>query len=101
MPEPTTATKPTVVAYKQPSVSVGDTVLWSYHKGNEKVLGLVTLNSGSTVNLTLFGDGSNGIRTVRGAKHVSDPMLRTMIDNPGGVWDYTETTRKIHQGLIT
>jgi hypothetical protein len=101
MPEPAIATKPPAAAYKQPSVSPGDMVLWSFHKGNEQVVGLVTANTGGTLNLTLFGDGSSGLRTVRGARHVSDPMLRTMVEAPGGVWDYTESTRKIQQGLIT
>ena len=82
--------------YSQPKVFVGEYVYWSHHKGNERLLGLVTSVATNCVNLLLTADGQSTHRTVRGARHVSDPALQVMVEAPGGVWEHTELGVKTH-----
>ena len=91
--------KPALQPWKPPIALPGETVYWSVYKGTEKLIGLVTSNTGTALNLTLFGDGSHAIRTVRGVRHVGDPRLKSMIDQPGGVWEHTEMGKRLH-GLL-
>lgn len=83
--------------YVQPKVFNGEFVYWSFHRGNERMLAQVTSQSDKSVNVTLYADGQPGQRPVRGARHVTDPTLRTMVEVPGGVWEHTEMGKKIHE----
>lgn len=97
MPEKDKAAVPQATsAYEQPKVYVGETVLWSAYGGQEKLVGIVTSKSSSTVNLTVLADGQIGQRTMRGVRHRSDPALKTMVDVPGGVWEHTEFGKLAH-----
>jgi hypothetical protein len=86
--------------YKMPPVSLGDTVLWLHERGRKDPQAAIVTSVGrETINVSLLVDDQRLLIPKTGARHVTDPGLAKMVQYPGGVWDYTETGRKIRDLL--
>lgn len=83
--------------YAPPKVYQGEVVLWSMNGSSDKLDAFVTSVTGNTINVTVIADGQIGQRAYRGVRHKSDPMLRQMLEAPGGTWEHTEFGRKVHE----
>jgi hypothetical protein len=71
-------------------------VKWRHADGSgEFVRAFVTKTYDGMINVLVLVDGAVQGQVMRGAKHVSDPSLKTMaVRNPGGVWDLCDAERK-------
>lgn len=82
--------------YTMPPIAQGDVVLWRHNVGSiETAPALVTDVGQSGISCLMFSPGQRQGTARDGVRHASDPALRTVITSDTGVWDYTETHKRL------
>jgi len=80
--------------YEMPKVYLGQMIVWYAAPGGEGAPGIVTAVGSRNLSLAVFAPGFSNAITPDGALHVSDPMVSKMLENDGGVWDYTDPMKE-------
>jgi hypothetical protein len=82
--------------FKMPSVALGDTVLWKHNRGSlEKTPAIVTRVGQEGISLLVIPPESRGGFSRDGVRHTDDPMNLKLVHSDTGVWEYTETHRRL------
>jgi hypothetical protein len=79
-----------------PPIAQGDIVLWKHNPASQETApALVTEVGQFGIAVVMFAPGQRQGTTRDGVRHVSDPALKTVITSDTGVWDYTETHKRL------
>jgi hypothetical protein len=78
--------------WQMPAVHCGMNVLWRPSRADAAVgavAGVVTKIGERSIGVLLFNDLMPTLTPKDGVLHSADPRLARMVENDGGVWDYT------------
>jgi hypothetical protein len=82
--------------YTMPPIAQGDVVLWRHTRDSHETAPALVVEVGQLgISVLLFSPGSRQGTIRDGVRHASDPALKTVIQSDTGVWDYSETHKRI------
>jgi hypothetical protein len=83
-------------SYSMPPVAQGDIVLWRHNVGSLDSAPAIVVEVGQFgIAVVMFSPGSRQGTIRDGVRHCSDPALKTVISSDTGVWDYTDTHKRL------
>lgn len=84
-----------MATYKQPTASVGMTVLWypDAKRSREPSPAIVTKVAMRTIDVSVLPWGVGAVKIKDGVCHIDDPKAKESQIRESGCWDYTDDTK--------
>jgi hypothetical protein len=83
-------------SFVMPPIAQGDIVLWKHNTTSQETAPAIVTEVGQFgIAVVMFAPGQRQGTTRDGVRHASDPALKTVITSDTGVWDYTETHKRL------
>lgn len=82
-----------------PAKPITELVLWAPSPDSEPSPAIVTAVGVDSISVAVFAPEGRGVTPKEGVRHRLDPGFGRLIDQSGGVWDYSNVDKRITEAM--